>query len=450
MGNVGADPFRLFALSRSAPWSAMSYSPKEIEATRKTLDILWNIVLFGETYMELDKFSFDTGRMRKALLGADPEDRWLISRTQSVVKEFHEPMSRYLYHQASRVLLDFVTEDLSRVYLPLVKKRVWLDRDDPKKVMAYDVMHHTLGTVLRCLNVFTPFVAEKLYLHFLRPFDSSLPESINMTEMPEPEPGFVDSEIEKTFGILQEMRSAASYARNKKGVKLRHPVASVMLVATSPDVAERAEKLSNLLLDDLNTRRFEVIRDDAEPDFTRLSAKPNYKVLGPKFKDKMSSLVEALQEADAKKLRKELDNGSSKIRVGRKYVVIEPGDVEFEESLPDYMSSAESKVGKVYVDVSRTKELEAEGLIRDVTRRVQVMRKELDLKVEQSIELVVQFSDDESAASALTRKDYLATETRASALRMLGPAERVRWKDVKFVKEWEIDDLTLKVGITPK
>ena len=450
LNTVGADPYRLFAMSRSAPWSSMNYVPKEIEATRKTLDILWNVALFSETYMELDKFKFDPARMRKLLPDADLEDKWLVSRTQSVVREFHSQMSKYLYHQASRVLLDFIGEDLSRVYLPLVKKRVWLDRDDPKKIMAYDVMYYALQTLLRCLNVFTPFLVESLHANFLMRFCDNLPESVNMTDMPQVESSLLDEEIEKTFEVLQELRCASSFARNKKGVKLRHPVAKVMLVPASQSVAGQAQSLSQLLLDDLNCRQFEVLRSDVMPGFTKLVAKPNYKSLGPKFKDKMRQLVAALAKADAVKLRSRIESGKGRLKVGTEYLPLEAGDVEFEETMPDHIASADSKIGKVYVDVSRTRELEAEGLIRDVTRRVQVMRKELDLKVEQSVDLVVQFSDAESAELAAMFENYLSNETRAESVKIAGPSDKVRWKEFEFVKDWEIDDLKLKVGMTPK
>ncbi len=448
--DIGADPFRVFVLTRSASWSRMNYDAKEIELIRKKLDVLWNVVLFAETYMDLDKFKYDEKRLRKALETADLEDKWLLSRVQSVVKEYRVNMDKYLWHHAGRVLLEFIAEDLSRVYLPLVKKRVWLDSDDPKKVMAYDVMYYTLQTFLRCFNAFTPFLAEKLHTDFLTRFADGLPESINLTDMPEPDDNLLDKEIEATFEILQELRSASSHARNKKGVKLRHPVAKVLLIAESKETAKRSESLTALLRDDLNTREFEVELTDVMAEFTTLTVKPNYKTLGPKYKDMMKQLVSALQSVDAIKLRSDLEKGKASVTVEGKKLKLEKDDVEFEESLPDHLSFADCKIGKVYVDVTRTKELEAEGLVRDVIRRVQVMRKEQDLKVEQSVDVLLVFSDDSSVELSKMFEDHLANEIRASSLEMEGPSAKPKWKDYSYVKEWEIDDLKLKVGMNPK
>ncbi len=446
---VGADPFRLFVLSRSAPWSSMNYSSREVQLTRKPLDILWNIVLFAETYMELDKFKYNERRMRRARRRAELEDRWLLSRLHTMLSQFHRHMGQYLYHLATQTVTDFIDNDLSRVYLPLVKKRVWLDSADPKKIMAYDVLYHVLYALVRCLNVFTPFLAEKIYRDFLMRFADGLPESINMTDMPMSEKRLYDAELEATFDVLQELRAASSHARNKRGIKLRHPVSKVILVSSSEDVRRRAESLTELLRADLNTNEFEVHASDTMAGFVRLIVRPNYKTLGPKYKSKMSVLLRGLENADAAQLRADLSQGTAKMVFEDETFEFAPEDLEFEESMPEHLSVAECKIGRVYVDVTRSRELEARGLIRDVTRRVQVMRKELDLRVDQSISLVVQLSQEEAAELARTQSDYLSGETRARSLRIAGPSDAVVWNDYTLVKEWELDDLVLRVGMTP-
>ncbi len=448
--DLGADPFRMFMLTRSASWTRTNFSTKQIELTRRNLDILWNVVLFAETYMELDEFKYDEKRMLSNLDKAEMEDKWLLSRVQTVLKEFHKHMDKYLWHLAGRVLLEFISDDLSRVYLPLVKKRVWLDADNPKKVMAYDTLFYALDTIIRCLNIFTPFLGEYLHQHFLNRFSTSNLESINMTEMPGVSDPLFDSEIEAAFHVLQELRSASSHARNKKGMKLRHPVAKVMLIPASDEVGHRALSLRELLLEDLNTRQFEVLDSEVVSEFIDLSVKPNYQTLGPKYKDKMKELVKVLQEADANKLRTDLQKGEAALRVGEENLKVELEDVEFEESLPEYLSRAESRIGDVYVDLTRTEDLEAESLVRDVTRRVQVMRKELDLDVDKNIDLVVQFSDKNSLQLAQMYEGYLSNETRAESTILAGPQEEPEWSQYDHVKTWEIDDLEIKVGMTPR
>jgi isoleucyl-tRNA synthetase len=90
------------------------------------------------------------------------------------------------------------------------------------------------------------------------------------------------------------------------------------------------------------------------------------------------------------------------------------------------------------------------GLVRDVTRRVQVMRKEIDLSVDQSIDVLIRFSESESVELAEMYKDYLSTEIRADSLQLVGPKSKPKWSTYSFAKEWDIDDLTIKVGMNPK
>jgi len=400
--------------------------------------------------MELDEFVFDKDRMFSGLSDAKLEEKWLVSRVQSVLKEFHGYMDEYLYHHASRVLLDFITEDLSRVYLPLVKRRVWLESDNPEKLMTYDVLFYTLQTALRCMNIFTPYFTEKLHQDFLMRFSDDQPETINMADMPDVNESHLDEELEATFDVLEELRSAASHARNKSGIKLRHPVMKIMFVPASDDAAGRAKNLHDILLEDLNTREFEVINPEQASQFIELEANPNYESLGPKFKGDTDAVVSALENADAQSLKEKLDDGSTMLDVNGKKVKLEPDDVSFSEQLIGELSRSDSRFGTVYVDNTRTQDLEAEGLVRDVTRRVQVMRKEMDLDVEKMLNLALKFSDEESVKFTKMFSDYLATETRAESMEILGPDDTADWKSFEYVKDWEIDDLTLKVGMTAK
>jgi len=208
--------------------------------------------------------------------------------------------------------------------------------------------------------------------------------------------------------------------------------------------------LKPLLRGDLNTRDLEVLQSGSVPSFTRLVVKPNYRTLGPKFKAMMTGLIAALETADLTKLRSDLQNGQAVVTVDGKDLTLAPEDLDFEESMPDNLSFADSKIGRVYVDTTRTKELEAEGLVRDVTRRVQVMRKEMDLNVEQRIRLAIMFSDKESVELAQMFSDYLATETRADKMQLVGPQGRPAWKQFAHVKEWDLEDLKLKVGMSPE
>lgn len=107
------------------------------------------------------------------------------------------------------------------------------------------------------------------------------------------------------------------------------------------------------------------------------------------------------------------------------------------------MPAAEFSRGFVYVDVTLTADLEAEGYAREIIRRIQDMRKELDLRVEDSIRAVVDIESKPILDLALTLKDYIAGEVRASDFQMgLGLPLRG-----KLVKDWDIEGVCVRIGI---
>ncbi|MHC1636878.1 MAG: DUF5915 domain-containing protein, partial [Candidatus Nezhaarchaeales archaeon] len=97
------------------------------------------------------------------------------------------------------------------------------------------------------------------------------------------------------------------------------------------------------------------------------------------------------------------------------------------------------------VDTSRDKELEAEAITREIVRRVQYMRKELDLKIEDYVDLIIEAK--RGSLDILTSKnlDYLKNEVRAKELKIVDKAtiEKGNW----YSREWDIDGLKLLIHL---
>ncbi|MBR7152638.1 MAG: isoleucine--tRNA ligase [Candidatus Methanomethylophilaceae archaeon] len=108
----------------------------------------------------------------------------------------------------------------------------------------------------------------------------------------------------------------------------------------------------------------------------------------------------------------------------------------------DNVASAEFEDGTVFVDFTVTPEIAAEALAREVIRRIQQMRKDMKLNVEQFINCDL-MSDAESNALMETWKEHIASEVRARNLNITdSPAGTV-------VKDWEFDGRTVTIGISP-
>jgi isoleucyl-tRNA synthetase len=95
----------------------------------------------------------------------------------------------------------------------------------------------------------------------------------------------------------------------------------------------------------------------------------------------------------------------------------------------------------LFLDTTITPELEAEGFAREIVRRIQSMRKELDLNVEDKISTEIKV-DSEQKKALKEWEDYIGKETRSKKITYVDkPAG-------KLVKKWEIDELLIEIGIS--
>ena len=118
--------------------------------------------------------------------------------------------------------------------------------------------------------------------------------------------------------------------------------------------------------------------------------------------------------------------------------------VEFHKKIPENLSAAEFTKGTVYVDIALTPELQAEGYAREIIRRIQDMRKEMDLRVEDQIRAVVNVDSSKILDLILGQKGYIANEVRASELEMGQNLDVLG----ELVKDWEVEEMKLRVGIS--
>ncbi|MDM7934197.1 MAG: DUF5915 domain-containing protein, partial [Methanothrix sp.] len=113
------------------------------------------------------------------------------------------------------------------------------------------------------------------------------------------------------------------------------------------------------------------------------------------------------------------------------------------EHTPENLSAAEFSMGSVYVDLTMTEDLEAEGYAREIIRRIQEMRKQLDLRVEDRVMAVVDIESKPILDLVQRRKEHIASEVRAQQLD-LGLGLDVRGK---LVRDWEIEEVCVRIGL---
>lgn len=441
----GADTLRLYVLSSNAPWEDLKFNWEEVSTVSRMLNIFWNVYRFPLPYMALD--NFDPTRVTYDSVSSHlrPEDRWILSRVNSMVASVDEAMEQYNLHRAIRPISDFILEDLSRWYVQLIRPRTWIEGDDPDKLAAYWVMYEVLVKVAKVIAPFAPHLAESIYQNLVCSLIPESPESIHYCHWPTIDEPLIDSELEGQMDTIRNIVEASANARQKVKRKLRWPVGRIVIAPENDTVVGAVETLNSVLLEQTNSK--EVITLDTGKTWDELGIEviPKPKALGPVFKGDAGKVMAALGSTDATALQSALQtDGQYELEIPGLTAVITPGMVEFRETIPEHIATADFTGGMVYVDAKLTREIESEGYSREVIRRLQDMRKELDLDVEAPVKAMVLVSDERICDLILDLEAHIAEEVRAKLL--------VIGIDVlpegDLVKEWDVEGTFMKMSIS--
>ncbi|MEM2924067.1 MAG: isoleucine--tRNA ligase [Methanocellales archaeon] len=429
----GADTLRFYVLSSNAPWEDLRFNWEEVMNANRFLNIFWNVHRFPLPYMELDKF--DPAKVKYADVEQylRYEDKWILSRLQSLIKEVTTSIEGYQIHKATRLLSEFILEDLSRWYVQLIRPRTWVEREDLDKLAAYYTIYNVLKTVVKLIAPFTPFIAEKIYRNLVITSD---PNSVHMCDYPIADETLIDRELELDMRIAREIVEASLNARQKSKRKLRWPVRRIIISPRDERVVKAAKKLARVIQDQANSKEIIVLNLNENWREIGLEVVPNPSAIGPKFKAKAAVVMNALRNLNGFKLK---DKPSFELEIDGESFTITQDMVSYREKIPENLAAADFTLGRVYVDITLDEDLEAEGYSREILRRIQDMRRELKLEIEELVDVSIEIDVNRIKGYIEKWRDYIKHETRARNL------EFTQAKG--FVKEWIIEDVNLKIGL---
>ncbi len=433
----GRDALRLYELKAAPPWDDFAFLWDEVRNAQRTLNILWNVHRFSTLYMSLDAFDPDRHPLEDLEKGMRPEDRWMLSRLQAATEEVDRGFSSYELHRAARSLEDLIIRDLSRWYVRLVRDRTWLEGESLDKLCAYRVLYDVLAGITKLMAPVSPFMAEAIYQDLGGPLPS-----VHMEDWPAPNPALRDEGLEGKMSTARAFVEEVSRLRQIKGYKLRWPVAGVVVAPRDVDTLRALEDMKDILLDQANSKALDILSPGEVWSKLDLSLTPVQAAIGRRYKSLLPAIVDKLSKADPEEVRRSVERGSYEVQIKGKPIQITYEMVGFEHSLLEGFSEGSTTKGTVYVDFRRTPEIEAEGYTRELVRRVQQMRKEMDLSVEDYVTTEVQ-SSGRLRAFFDEWREYICTETRTRSLSLDEGRPRG-----SLVKDWDVEEERVVVGVT--
>jgi isoleucyl-tRNA synthetase len=388
------------------------------EVRRLFLIPLWNVYSFFTTYANLDGWEpssndFDPRNPEGPTPVSDnPLDRWILARLNQVVDRVTPALEDSDAFGATMAVEPFI-DDLTNWYVRRSRRRFWKSEHDADKNTAYSTLYHVLVKLSKILAVFTPFVTEVIYQNLVRSVQEKAYESIHHTDWPAADTLVIDERLVNQMTLAQRIASLGLSARSGAGIKVRQPLSKV-LVYVGQGRAELSDELIDIVSDELNVKGFEFVADPEVLVAYRIL--PNNKLLGPKFGAQFPQVRAALERLDPTEVANLAEAGELvPITVNGQTIRLSPEEILVDTQPVEGLAVSADKMVTVAVEAAITPSLRAEGLAREIVRRVQAMRKNADFNIEDRITTYF-LAKGELADVFETWADYIKAETLSTEL----------------------------------
>jgi isoleucyl-tRNA synthetase len=404
MATFGADAMRLFLLDSAVLRAEdLRFSDSGVKEVVKNVIIpLWNSYSFFVQYANIDGVTVD---------GSSPApsnslDRWILSETERVVQEVTEQLELYDLQRAVDVFIGFI-DLLNNWYIRRSRRRFWRSGNDADKQEAYQALHTALMRLILCAAPFIPFITEEMYSNLRGP---SMPESIHLCDFPVYNASRRDPDLERRMKVTMKTVSMGRSLRTDYALKIRQPLTALHLVTRDPAEKQMLQEMEELIRDELNVKAI-VFREN-EDELVEYRAKANFRTLGKLLGKDMkaaAAMIESLSLADIHALL--AGQGVHLIVADRQFTLTAEG-VEIQRIEKENLKVINEGSLTVALDPELTPALIEEGLVRDLVRGIQNLRKDRGLDVTDRIELSLA-GPEAVRAAAEHHRAHLLSETLA-------------------------------------
>ncbi|HEY83390.1 MAG TPA: isoleucine--tRNA ligase [Dehalococcoidia bacterium] len=253
----GADALRWYLFTSSPPGNVRRFSSDMVaEVTRRFLLTLWNVYSFFVNYANIDKFQPGT----EEVLSHSELDRWIISELNQLIADVDSALENYDPTGAGRRIESFV-DDLSNWYVRRSRRRFWKSENDADKLAAYTTLYQCLVTLSKLLAPFVPFLAEEIYQNLVGSAFPGEPASVHLTDFPVADPAKIDKHLAADIRLVMRVSSLGRAARSQAGIKVRQPLARLLVKARAGRQREALKHLASQVLEEVNVKELAIVDD---------------------------------------------------------------------------------------------------------------------------------------------------------------------------------------------
>jgi len=412
LGEYGADALRWYMLTNAQPWDNLKFDKGGVdEVRRKFFGTLYNTYSFFALYANVDGFTNSDPQIE---LKQRPEiDRWIISLLNTLIKDVTESYNNYDVTQAGRLIQDFVNDNLSNWYVRLNRKRFWGGEMNADKLSAYQTLYTCLDTIAVISAPIAPFFMERLFLDLNNVTRSRGESSVHLVIMPQPKESEIDKDLEERMELAQRASSMILALRRKVSIKVRQPLAKVLIPVLDNKIKEQFELVKSLVLGEVNVKEVEYIVDTT--GLITKKIKPNFKTLGKRYGKQMKDISAAFSNFTQEDIAAIERLNHYSFNLNGTPIELTPQDYEItSEDMPGWLVATEGRL-TLALDVTITDTLKREGVARELVNRIQNLRKESGFEVTDKIKVEIE-SIDEIEDAMEEFREYVCNQTLAREL----------------------------------
>ena len=436
------DLIRFYFMWKASPIEPLSFSTNELMSRPyQVINTLFNLHLYFKQNSQYDNFdTINTIKWAKQNNLLTSPDIWLLSKLQRLIKKITEKNETCKFHESAKAIDDFIINNLSQIYIPITRGELW-DEDETKKnrrLAIYAVLSNVLKTLDILIHPFCPFTSEYLYQTVFQ-----RKQSILLDKWPQYQESLISEKIEESFDIMKDIVSISSAARMKGKLKRRWPL-NEALICVERGMKIKLELLSELLQSQLNVEKVTIVETEKESGLDQILELKQLglpiksvielerKRIGPKAKQHMVKLVSTFNETNPDDIISSLQkNGKYDFNIDSEIISLDIEDFIIDFDADENFALSKRDTHTVLISTSRNREMMAKGLVKDIARRLQTLRKERGYNPTDILEIAsILDLDEDSLEMMKERTDELAFLVRVKQVNFTESCKKYKDDDI--------------------
>ena len=411
VSKVGADPMRYLFCARPVSVN-MRFSYKLAEMAARKIADLWNIYTFLVNYAIIDQPDLSQPVPAEHL---QVTDRWLLARTAVMLDEVQRGYEAYDTPSVIRDVEAYL-DDVSNWYVRVSRRRFWRSGHEDDKRACYSSLLAALRSTTLALAPIIPFVTERIWQNAVRGLDACAAESVHHAEWPAVPAAWRDEALLRRTETVRNVIRLGLKVRAQATIRVRQPLQIASVVLSNEKQQKAVEEQSALIQSELNVKEVRFASDAAA--FFQTAVKVDWKTANAHFRRDAARFREAFEGLD----ERERGGLASQVTAGGEVRI--PG---FDQPAPASLFRMERATNPRYgvaeegdvlvaLDLDLPESLKREGMVRDLVRNLQVLRKDAGLSVSQRIELGLLTESAPLQEAICEHRDYIMDELLAVKL----------------------------------